>query len=306
MKLYYAPGACSLSPHIVLCELGLDHQLERVDLRTQPHRTASGEDFSQINAKGYVPALRLDDGELLTEGPAIVQYLADQKPDAGLLAPAGSLARARAQEWLNYIATELHKNFGALFRPGTAEEVKEAARATIAQRLTYTADACRDVIIWWVTASVSPMPTCSWCWLVPVPGRRSRALSGAAGIPAAHRRTPGGTGCTRGRRAAQVTPTGGFCARSKKGSLRLPLNIQLRIFACPRPCCCYGRWCLLLTAPTWSQERTYFFDCGCRLLQPVPGCCLKRQSVLSRAPTATSKESVCYVPAVLSLLCQRR
>ena len=133
MKLYYAPGACSLSPHIVLCELGLDHQLERVDLRTQPHRTASGEDFSQINAKGYVPALRLDDGELLTEGPAIVQYLADQKPDAGLLAPAGSLARARAQEWLNYIATELHKNFGALFRPGTAEEVKEAARATIAR-----------------------------------------------------------------------------------------------------------------------------------------------------------------------------
>jgi len=149
MKLYYAPGACSLSPHIVLCELGLDHQLERVDLRTQPHRTASGEDFSQINAKAYVPALRLDDGELLTEGPAIVQYLADQKPDAGLLAPAGSLARARAQEWLNYIATELHKNFGALFRPGTAEEVKEAARATIAQRLTYTADALqgRDYLV---------------------------------------------------------------------------------------------------------------------------------------------------------------
>lgn len=144
MKLYYAPGACSLSPHIVLRELGLDHQLERVDLRSQPHRTASGEDFSQISAKGYVPALRLADGELLTEGPAIVQYLADQKPEAGLLAPAGSLARARAQEWLNYIATELHKNFGALFRPDGPDEVKQAARAALAQRLRFTADALQD------------------------------------------------------------------------------------------------------------------------------------------------------------------
>lgn len=144
MKLYYAPGACSLSPHIVLRELGLDHQLERVDLRTQPHRTASGEDFSQISAKGYVPALRLADGELLTEGPAIVQYLADQKPEAGLLAPAGSLARARAQEWLNYIASELHKNFGALFRPDGPDEVKQAARAALAQRLRFTAEALQD------------------------------------------------------------------------------------------------------------------------------------------------------------------
>jgi glutathione S-transferase len=144
MKLYYAPGACSLSPHIVLRELGLDHQLERVDLRSQPHRTASGEDFSQISAKGYVPALRLADGELLTEGPAIVQYLADQKPEAGLLAPAGSLARARAQEWLNYIATELHKNFGALFRPDGPDEVKQAARAALAPRLRFTAEALQD------------------------------------------------------------------------------------------------------------------------------------------------------------------
>lgn len=144
MKLYYAPGACSLSPHIVLRELGLDHQLERVDLRTQPHRTASGEDFSQISAKGYVPALRLADGELLTEGPAIVQYLADQNPEAGLLAPAGSLARARAQEWLNYIASELHKNFGALFRPDGPDEVKQAARAALAQRLRFTAEALQD------------------------------------------------------------------------------------------------------------------------------------------------------------------
>lgn len=138
MKLYYAPGACSLSPHIVLRELGLEHQLERVDLRVQPHSTASGEDFTRINPKGYVPALRLNGGELLTEGPAIVQYLADQKPEAGLLAPAGSLERARANEWLTFIGTELHKNFSALFKPGTPDAVKESALATIGQRLAYT------------------------------------------------------------------------------------------------------------------------------------------------------------------------
>lgn len=144
MKLFYAPGACSLSPHIILCELGLTHELEKVDLRSQPHRTASGVDFSEISPKGYVPALQLDGGELLTEGPAIVQYLADQKPDSGLLAPAGSLDRARAQEWLNYIGTELHKNFGPLFRPDASDAVKEAARETISRRLAYTSQALEN------------------------------------------------------------------------------------------------------------------------------------------------------------------
>ena len=149
MKLYFAPGACSLSPHIVLCELGLDHELEKVDLRTQPHSTASGQDFTQVNPKGYVPALQLDNGEVLTEGPAIVQYLADQKPDAGLLASAGTLERARSQEWLNYIGTELHKNFGPLFRPGTPDTVKEAALSAISQRLAYTNQALqgRDFLV---------------------------------------------------------------------------------------------------------------------------------------------------------------
>ena len=137
MKLYYAPGACSLSPHIVLCELGLPHELEKVDLRVQPHQTASGKDFNQITPKGYVPALQLDNGEMLTEGPAIVQYLADQKPEAGLLAAAGCLQRARAQEWLTYIGTELHKNFGPLFHPETPEAVKQTALAAIAKRLAY-------------------------------------------------------------------------------------------------------------------------------------------------------------------------
>lgn len=143
MKLYYAPGACSLAPHIILCELGLEHELEKVDLRVQPHRTASGEDFTQINPKGYVPALQLN-GELLTEGPAIVQYLADQKPEAGLLGPAGSLERARAHEWLTYIGTELHKNFGALFRPDNPDVIKDAARAALGPRLAYTDQALRE------------------------------------------------------------------------------------------------------------------------------------------------------------------
>lgn len=132
MKLYYSPGACSLSPHIVLCELGLAHDLEKVDLRT--HQTAAGIDYMSINPKGYVPALQLDDGQLLTEGPAIIQYLADQKPEAGLLPPAGSLARARVQEWLTFIGTELHKSFSPLFNPAASADWKAAGRANIERR----------------------------------------------------------------------------------------------------------------------------------------------------------------------------
>lgn len=133
MKLYYTPGACSLSPHIVLCELGLAHELEKVDLKS--HTTASGADFYTINPKGYVPVLQLDDGELLTEGPAIIQYLAELKPAFGLLPTARLLERARVQEWLNFIATELHKNFSPLFNPASSDEVKAAARAAIGWRL---------------------------------------------------------------------------------------------------------------------------------------------------------------------------
>ena len=135
MKLYYSPGACPLSPHIVLCELGLPHELVKVDLKT--HLTESGIDFTTINPKGYVPALELDDGQLLTEGPAIVQYLADLKPAAGLLPPAGSLERARVQEWLTFIGTELHKNFSPLFNPAASADWKAAARANIERRFSY-------------------------------------------------------------------------------------------------------------------------------------------------------------------------
>jgi glutathione S-transferase len=138
MKLYYAPGACSLSPHIVAREAGVDLELERVDLRASPHRTETGADFTQINPKGYVPALRLDDGQLLTEGAAIVQYLADLVPGSGLAPPAGTLERYRLQEWLSFIGTELHKMFSPwLFHPEFGEQAAEVARAKIAQRFAY-------------------------------------------------------------------------------------------------------------------------------------------------------------------------
>lgn len=133
MKLYYAPGACSLSPHIVLRELGLPFDLERVDLATK--KTASGADFLKINPKGYVPALQFDDGEVLTEGAAIVQYLADQKPDARMVPAVGTLPRTRLQEQLNFLASELHKAFTPLFQRNASEETKTAALSNVERRL---------------------------------------------------------------------------------------------------------------------------------------------------------------------------
>lgn len=132
MKLYFSPGACSLSPHIVAHELGLPLKLEKVD--TQTKRTETDRDFWQINPKGYVPALELDNGEVLTEGPAIVQYLADLKPE-GKLAPAnGTLARARLQEALNYITSEIHKSYSPLFSDATPEATREERKAYLAKR----------------------------------------------------------------------------------------------------------------------------------------------------------------------------
>lgn len=135
MKLYYATGACSLSPHIVLSELGLPYELVKVELST--HLTADGRDYTAINPKGYVPAVQLDDGALLTEGPAIVQYLADQKPAAGLLPPAGTLERARVQEWLTFVGTELHKSFSPQFNPAASADWKAAALANIERRFAF-------------------------------------------------------------------------------------------------------------------------------------------------------------------------
>jgi glutathione S-transferase len=139
MKLYYSPGACSLSPHIVLREAGLPFDLVKVD--TKSKKTEKGEDFSAINPKGYVPVLELDNGERLTEGPAIVQYLADQVPQKKLAPPSGSLERARLQEWLNYTTSELHKSYGLLFVPSTPEEFKPAIREKVKQRLAYVEQA---------------------------------------------------------------------------------------------------------------------------------------------------------------------
>jgi len=135
MKLYFSPGACSLSPHIILREAGYTFDTEKVSLADK--KTASGTDYRTINPKGYVPALQLDNGEVLTEGPAIVQYLADGKPETQLAPPAGTIERYRLMEWLNFISTELHKAFSPLFKPGTPAETKQASRDAIAGRLDF-------------------------------------------------------------------------------------------------------------------------------------------------------------------------
>lgn len=140
MKLYYIPGACSLSPHISLREAGVSFELDKVDAG----KTASGKDYKTINAKGYVPALQLDSGEVLTEGAAVVQFIADQNPKAGLAPPAGTIARARLQEHLNFIASELHKAFGPLFNPQASEESKKAAPDQVAKRLDHVESLLAD------------------------------------------------------------------------------------------------------------------------------------------------------------------
>jgi glutathione S-transferase len=132
MKLFYTSGACSLSPHIVAHEAGIELRLQKVDLKTKT--VAAEGDFLAINPKGYVPALELDDGQILTEGPVIVQYLADLKPERRLAPPAGTLARYRLQEWLVYINSELHKTYSPLFRPETPAQTRTERQAYLARR----------------------------------------------------------------------------------------------------------------------------------------------------------------------------
>ena len=135
MKLYFSPGACSLAPHIVLEESGLAYETELASTKT--HQLADGTDYYTINPKGQVPLLELDSGERLTEGPAIVQYLADRVP-AKQLAPAnGTMPRYRVQEWLNFITSEVHKGFGAVFNPAMPEDGKAVMRARVLSRLTW-------------------------------------------------------------------------------------------------------------------------------------------------------------------------
>jgi glutathione S-transferase len=135
MKLYYAPGACSLASHIALREAGLDFEAVKVEGRAQ--KTAGGEDYLKVTPKGYVPALRLDDGSVLTEGTAILPFIADQNPAARLAPAAGTLERYRLHEWLGYINSEMHKNFGAFFAPGSTDEQKSAARTTLGKRFDF-------------------------------------------------------------------------------------------------------------------------------------------------------------------------
>jgi len=134
-KLYYSPGACSLSPHIALREAGLPFDLVMASTKTK--KLADGSDYLAINSKGYVPLLELDDGQRLSEGPAIVQYIADQAPATGLAPAAGTMARYRLMEWLNFITSELHKGFSPLFTPGMPDEAKAMAQKKLGERLAW-------------------------------------------------------------------------------------------------------------------------------------------------------------------------
>ncbi len=135
MKLYYSPGACSLAPHIVAREAGLPVTLEKVNLANRT--TETGANFATINPKGYVPAVALDDGSVLTEAAAILQYLADQQPSAGLAPANGTTERYRLIEWLTFISSEIHKGFGPLWHPATPDSVKASTKDRLAARFAY-------------------------------------------------------------------------------------------------------------------------------------------------------------------------
>lgn len=135
MQLYFSPGACSLASHITLREAGLPFDLKRADLRSK--KLEDGSDYLAVNSKGGVPALKLDNGQVLTEGPVILQYLADQKPDSQLAPKAGSFERYRLQEWLNFITSEVHKSFSPLFNPNADAKVKDYTRANLESKFNW-------------------------------------------------------------------------------------------------------------------------------------------------------------------------
>jgi glutathione S-transferase len=135
MKLFFSPAACSLSPHIVLRESGLPFELVRIDMVAR--KTADGADYAKINPKGQVPALQLDDGQIITEGPVIVQYVADRAPEKKLVPAAGTIERYRVQEWLNFTCSEIHKNFGLIFKFAAIEDMKPALIGLINERIRY-------------------------------------------------------------------------------------------------------------------------------------------------------------------------
>ena len=160
MKLYYTPGACSLASHIVLCECGLPYTLERVDLRNKT--IADGRDFLTINPLGYVPVLELNNGEILTEGTAILYYLADLVPSAGLVPPAGEVARYRLLAWLNFIGSELHKNFSPLFGKDTPPEYKAqvSTRLALPARVAFSVKITEPSVAG--TSQIASRPSCRW------------------------------------------------------------------------------------------------------------------------------------------------
>lgn len=135
MKLYFAPGTCSLAAHIALCETGLPHELVRVSTKT--HQTADGGDYYKINPKGQVPVLELDDGSLLTEGPVIIQYLADLAGNTDLIPAAGTIERYRVMEWQNYVGTEIHKSFTPIFNPAFDAAAKDAAKQVLRRKFEW-------------------------------------------------------------------------------------------------------------------------------------------------------------------------
>jgi glutathione S-transferase len=138
LKLYYAPGACSLSVHIVTREAGVPCELEKVDLAAK--RTERGEDYTKINPKGYVPALRLEDGSVLTEAGVCLQYVADLAPQTDLVPIAGTFARYRLMEWLNFISTEIHKTFGPMFDPSISNELRQRQIGLLGKRFGYLSE----------------------------------------------------------------------------------------------------------------------------------------------------------------------
>ncbi|MBS1212451.1 MAG: glutathione S-transferase [Proteobacteria bacterium] len=142
MKLYFTPAACSLAVHIVLREAGFRFDLDKVDLASK--KTENGSDFLALNPKGYVPALELDDGQVLTEDQVILQYLADQKPDSGLAPMPGTTERYRLMEWLAFVATEVHKGFSPLWNPGTPEVTKQSALTLLSRRFDFLAARLAD------------------------------------------------------------------------------------------------------------------------------------------------------------------
>jgi len=171
MKLYYKPGACSLASHIALRESEADFEIEKVDTKIQ--KTETGDDFQQINIKGVVPVLKLEDGQFLTEGPAILQYIADKHPQAGLSAEPGTLERARINEHLTYVSSELHPAFGPLFSPSATDEQKKAARNKVGLKLDYINKLLSDGRDYLVANSFSIadaylFTASSWCGFVGI------------------------------------------------------------------------------------------------------------------------------------------